>query len=105
MELLLNPKCKHAKYVTETKMSHVNMPELNSTQMVVKLVVKCQECGMPFTFQARQGFSTNEPTTNADETELLIPIEWPEKMELAHVDDDFDGRVNMFTSASYDQVH
>lgn len=61
---------------------------------------------MPFTFQARQGFSTNEPTTNVDETELLIPIEWPEKMELAHVDETYDGHgVNMFASASQGMIH
>lgn len=69
--------CRHKTYVATHSTAIVNMHELSSTQLIMKLDMKCRDCGAQFTFKAKNGFSTNEPTTNEMCTELVIPVEWP----------------------------
>ncbi len=69
--------CKHMSYDITHTCAVVQLNEIGSWQLVMKLTVKCKECGMPFTFRAPVGFSTNESTTNPEGNELVIPIDFP----------------------------
>lgn len=70
--------CKHESYATKTKVEVVKLKELGTYQMVAKVSVWCSKCGRPFTFHAKHGFSTYEPSVSNDEAELRIPIDYPE---------------------------
>lgn len=59
-------------------MDIVKLKEVNATQMVMKVEIRCHQCGLPFVFHAPHGFSTIHPTQNNDGTELRVPIDYPE---------------------------
>jgi len=80
-----NPKCKHNRYTSVSKMNVVKMSELDSWQLIMKVTVFCANCHKPFTFRAHHGFSTMEPTISNDSNELRIPIDYPGE-ELGEVD-------------------
>lgn len=80
--------CRHKTYVATHSTAIVNMHELGSTQLIMKLGMKCRDCGAHFTFKAPTGFSTNEPMANEMCTELIVPVEWP-SVDLPDDDDPF----------------
>lgn len=69
--------CRHTKYQVATKVVTVKLQELESWQMVMKITAICKDCRKPFTFRAKHGFSTSEPTLSNDSRELRIPMDYP----------------------------
>lgn len=72
-------KCKHERYTPTTKVDVVKMSGIEAWQMVLKVSLKCTSCGGYYTFHAKHGFSTVEPTINNDCSELRVPIDYPSK--------------------------
>ncbi len=69
--------CKHTRYLITTKVVNVKLQEIESWQMVLKINAVCKDCRKPFTFRAKHGFSTTEPTLSNDSRELRIPLDYP----------------------------
>lgn len=63
-------------------MDIVRLKEIGASQMIVKIELHCHECGLPFVFHAPHGFSTIHPTQNNDGTELRVPVEFPDPLEV-----------------------
>lgn len=78
----MSENCKHEKYTGTSKMVIVKMPELKTWQLIMKMTAYCTQCQKPFTFRARHGFSTIEPTVSNDGLELRVPVDYPEKEEV-----------------------
>lgn len=74
-------KCTHRKYNVITKMMNVHMKEIGSFQMILKISVKCPDCGESFVFHGRPGFSTIEATVTNNYLELMVPMDYPRSEE------------------------
>ena len=59
-------------------MENVELKALKSHQMIVRVEVYCANCKKKFTFHARNGFSTYEPSIDFDGDEIRIPVDWPQ---------------------------
>lgn len=71
-------KCTHRKYSVSTKMVVVSLREINAHQLVMKVSVKCPDCGKSYMFHGRPGFSTVEATVSSDYDEVIIPVDYPD---------------------------